>query len=181
MPNILGIRHPLVARTRNLGFSCLASPRGCGNYTPIKYVGYTGQFALCTSASCTPDPSNNNILNCSCDVLNGPAVGLNDGKNFSNVPSGQVYSLYSGYNQSLLNKQTCSNGNWGDCLNKICTIDPTNPTKATCRCSTITDAPWITFQYKTNTSPCGCSNLSGALNTDYNQIEAFYNLYSFKY
>lgn len=179
MPSlILGDKHPLVSRSVGCQlYSCIASS-SC-DYTPIKYIGYTGKYALCTSASCEQDPINKHILNCSCDVNYGPAVGLNDGTNFNNLQGNKVYSLYSGINQNLLSKQTCNKGNWGDCLNQICIIDPNNPKKAICECLKVSFSPWITFQYKTNPKPCNCNNSSGASNKDYEEINLFYKLYVF--
>jgi len=140
---------------------------------------------LCTSASCTTytDPSTGRQqLQCYCDVNNGKAVGINDGTVFTPYSSNNinyVYSLYSGVNSDLITKQTCNTGTWGDCLNKICTIDPNNPNKAYCKCMPVNSSPWVTFQNKNNNSPCSCDNLSGATNTAYTNIENFYKLYSF--
>lgn len=175
---ILGHQNPYVANSIGCQmFSGIASGR-YQNRTP-KFIGYTGLYALCTSAKCVQDPDNPFILNCYCDVNNGPAVGLNNGINFNLDSSGQVYSLYSGVNQSLLAKQTCNSGAWGDCLNQICTIDPNDSTKAYCRCVKVNTSPWITFQHKNDPRPCNCSNLSGAINRDYEEIETFYKLYAF--
>jgi hypothetical protein len=154
--------------------------------TKKTYTGYTGKYALCTSAKCVKSYDNNTkkeILNCYCDVNEGPAVGLNTGINFDPYSSGgnnYVYSLYSGYNGKDLAKQKCNSGTWGDCLNQVCKVDPLNPNKAYCYCKSLTSNPWITFQNKNKKSPSSCNNLSGALNQDYETINQYYKVYSFQ-
>ena len=139
------------------------------------YKAYNGEYALCTTAKCVP--LQNGTLSCSCDVRNGNAVGIkttNSLKPFTLGGKNFVYSLYSGVNGSEITKQTCnSGGTWGDCLNQICV--KTSSITATCFCKPEKTNPWITFQYTTNTAPCSCNNLSGALNNAYVNINDFYN------
>ena len=118
MFKVLGNKHPLVSASIGCQlYSCLAaSSCDSGNF----YIGYTGKYALCTSAKCVKYYDTNakkEMLNCYCDVNEGPAVGLNTGINFNPYQSGgnnYVYSLYSGYNGSMLSKQTCDSGTWGN-------------------------------------------------------------------
>jgi len=170
----LGNSHPIVALSKN-------------NYQRDDRLSLfnacNGPYALCTSAACQVDASGNEI--CYCDVLNGTSISLlkpcsnlqpftRDGKSF-------VYSLYSGIGQggngqpATIQKVTCQNGRWADCLNKICTVDPNNTSKAYCSCGTgSTNAPWITFQDINSTSPCPCNNLSGATPGAATAINYFY-------
>lgn len=184
MSKVLGNKHPLVSASIGCQlYSCLTT-NSCdpGQF----YIGYTGKYALCTSAKCVKYYDTNSkkeILNCYCDVNEGPSVGLNTGINFNPYSSGgnnYVYSLYSGYNNSILVKQTCNSGTWGNCLNQVCKVDPLNPNKAYCYCVPFKVKPWITFQNKNNTTPCSCNNLSGALNPAYETIDDFYKLYVFQ-
>ena len=167
-----GKYHPKVLTTKVL-FGKMANisfyqPR---DVSPFK--AYYGEYALCTTASCTR--LSNGILACSCDIRNGNAVGINTPKNFTpfNLNGNQyLWSLYSGVNSNQIVKQTCDRGTWGDCLNRLCV--KTGPYTATCYCLPETNNPWITFQYKNDKSPCRCNNLSGALNNAYINIENFY-------
>jgi hypothetical protein len=143
----------------------------------IPFVTYYGKYALCTNAKCSVK---NGMLLCNCDVKNGLAIGTNNLLyNYPyNIDSKQyIFSLYSGVNSNSLTKQTClnSSGVWGDCLNKICVVNPNNPNKATCRCSPQKSNNWITFKDKKNSKPCSCNKLSGSTNTMYNYINSYYN------
>lgn len=174
----LGHKHPFVSNSiGNQYYSCLTT-QSCDKPSINKFKLYRGKYALCTAASCEQDPNDPNILNCNCEVNNGLAIGLNSRINFGDTEPDQVYSLYSGINLPVQNLQTCNNGVWGDCLNKICTINPNDNTKAICMCKKISKTPWITFQFKNDPNPCSCNNLSGAYYNDFSDINNFYNLYN---
>jgi hypothetical protein len=145
------------------------------------FVSYYGKYALCTNAKCVYD-NNKQLLNCYCNVKKGLAVGS---KQATRTPpynyrpyhirdNKYIFSLYSGINQAILAKQTCTSGTWGDCLDKVCVIDKNNPSKAICSCTPYATSNWITFQYNKNKNTCGCNNLSGATNTAYQNIEKYY-------
>lgn len=98
------------------------------------------QFALCTSAQCIPDPGNPNKAICFCDVLEGPSLSTVPCKEI--LPSTDkngirtVYSTFS-LDQFIGGKKglKCpSDTPWTWCLNKRCTVDPTDPKKAICTC-----------------------------------------------
>jgi len=173
---ILGQKHPLVSRSVGAQlFSRLTKDKTYLFKSP--YIGYTGKYALCTSAKCniSTDPNTKKpYLSCYCDV--------NNGTSFTPYQSGNnnyIYSLYSGINGPLLSKQTCTSGTWGDCLNQVCQVDNNNPSKAYCNCVPLNISPWITFQDKNDPTPCSCNNLSGAINVAYKTINDYYKLYVF--
>lgn len=143
------------------------------------FVSYYGKYALCTNARCKLI---NGLLYCECNVKKGLAVASKQATNNSPynyspyIMNGKeyIFSLYSGINQAVLTKQTCTSGTWGDCLDKVCVIDKNNPSKAICKCTPYATSNWITFQYNKNKNPCSCNNLSGASNTAYQNIEKYY-------
>lgn len=56
-----------------------------------------------------------------------------------------------------------------NCLNKLCVVDPNNPTKSICYCSpqnSGSSSYWVT--QKKNDEPCSCNNLSGATANAFN-------------
>ena len=66
-----------------------------------------------------------------------------------------------------------SNGVNLNCMNKICSINPNDPTKAICICSKINNQnnDWVTFNKKNTKS--SCNYLSGASNIDFKRMNDF--------
>jgi hypothetical protein len=172
MVKTLGGRHPLVL----LSQQNYANPLYA---LPSPYTACQGPYALCTSASCQPDPTTGQ-LTCYCDIYNGTSISLANSpcsqmQPFTYGGNSYVYSLYSGINANQLTFQTCNSGAWADCLTKVCQVDPLNPTKAFCYCGNpITKTPsWVTGQLNTNTAPCACNNQSGATQGAYQNIQQY--------
>lgn len=138
------------------------------------------QFALCTSALCIPQPGDPSKAICYCDVKEGP--------NMSTVacdslkPSTDAYGIRTVYSTFSLDQfyegkkvMKCpSNTPWTWCLNKRCTVDPTNPHKAMCTCDVKRDAgEWITLGGNCDTSTCKTGYWSGAAMSDFDAGVAF--------
>lgn len=132
------------------------------------------QYALCTSALCIPLPDNPAKAICFCDV--------HEGDNMATVPcesvkpsidANGIKTLYSTFSlhQFINEKQvmTCPAGTpWSWCLNKRCTVDPSNPKTAICVCDILRTEEWITLGGKCDTSTCKTGYWSGASINDFN-------------
>jgi hypothetical protein len=157
-----------------LGSSGIASAQ---NKPPVGLL-CDQQFALCTSANCIPDPGNPKVALCTCDVWDGKGMtALTAG-----VPSCDaikpstdangwrtVYSYFS-LTQSYQGKRLmkCPAGRpWAECLNAKCTVDPANPSKATCACETkFQTGEWVTWGGNCNTQSCSNGFLNGTTITE---------------
>ena len=128
------------------------------------------QFALCTSAPCIPAPGNPKVALCTCDVWDGKGatagVASCDAVKPSTDANGwrTVYSYFA-LTQSHQGKRlmTCPAGTpWAECLNAKCTVDPADPSKATCDCETkFQTGEWVTWGGNCETQSCGKAFLNG--------------------
>jgi hypothetical protein len=124
-------------------------------------------YALCTSALCVPQPGNPEKAICFCDVEEGASMATVPCKNLSpTVDSHGVRTIYSTFSlKQFKNKKAmrCPEGKpWTWCLNKICTVDPTNSSKAICLCDVMMSDEWVTFGGDCDTKTCETSYWSGA-------------------
>ena len=107
----------------------------------------TPRFSLCTSAPCEIDTSDSNSAICHCDVESG----ANWGKTTCEERMPQSTELRSNFSPiqagppQYLKALVCCNKRWASCLDAPCTIDPSDPTKAKCRCSVANTRPWETL------------------------------------
>jgi uncharacterized membrane protein YphA (DoxX/SURF4 family) len=121
------------------------------------------KYALCTNASCRPDPSNPKVVICDCVVEGGYSVGLTPCPHRS--PHGST--LYSNFSTALVTggvrAMTCgANISWANCLDAICELDPKDPAKATCQCPLVKTGPSFTLGGDCDTRTCGKTVWSGA-------------------
>jgi hypothetical protein len=132
------------------------------------------EYALCTSAQCIPDPNDHTKAICFCDVERGgpsmatlPCDQLRPSTDQNGIKT--VYSTFS-LKQARQGKQpmNCpSNTPWTWCLNKKCTVNPFDPSKAVCSCDIKRDeGEWTTFGGAQDTSTCSTGFWSGALLAD---------------
>src|SRR6266536_2038300 len=105
-------------------------------------------YALCTSALCIPQPGDPSKAICFCAV--------EDGASMSSVPCNTIQpstdangirTVYSAFSleQFKQGKKVlrCPNGApWTWCLNKRCTVDPSDPKKAICICDVLRTEEW---------------------------------------
>lgn len=69
---------------------------------------------------------------------------------------------------------TCPNGTpWTWCLNKRCTVDPSDPKKAICICDVLRTGEWITLGGNCDTATCTTGYWSGATPKDFNEATVF--------
>jgi len=96
-----------------------------------------GTFALCTTATCTPTPGKEGTVSCGCEVKNGYSAGHQSCQQAREVGPGRLMSRYYPVKYHAI----CSNSRpWASCLDKPCTVDKDNPSKATCACSLVQNA-----------------------------------------
>jgi peroxiredoxin len=124
------------------------------------------KYALCTNAPCRPDPHNTKVVICDCVVENGYSVGLTPCAN--KVPHGNT--LYSTFSTELVvgNVRAMACGAdiaWANCVDYPCTLDPDDPSKATCQCALVKTGPSFTFGGNCDTGTCGKTVWSGAHTT----------------
>ena len=124
------------------------------------------KYALCTNAPCRPDPHNPKVVICDCVVENGYSVGLTPCAN--KVPHGNT--LYSTFSTELVvgnvRAMTCgADIAWANCVDFPCTLDPNDPSKATCQCALVKTGPSFTFGGNCDTGTCGKTVWSGAHTT----------------
>lgn len=127
------------------------------------------EFALCTSALCVPEPGNPNKAICFCDVEEGlsmataPCDSLKPSKDANGIRT--VYSTFSPkqFNSGKKAMKCPSDTPWTWCLNKACTVDPSNSSKAICICDIVKDkGEWMTLGGNCDTSTCKTGYWSGA-------------------
>jgi hypothetical protein len=137
------------------------------------------QYAICTSALCIPQPGDPTKAICFCDVQEGASM--------SSVPcnttepstdANGIRTVYSAFSleQFKQGKKVlrCSSGTpWTWCLNKRCTVDPSDPKKAICTCDVLRTEEWITLGGKCNTGTCTTGYWSGATVKDFDEAAAF--------
>ena len=86
-----------------------------------------------------------------------------------------IYSTFS-FDQFTEGKKgmKCPSGTpWTWCLNKKCTVDPTNSKKATCVCDVVRTGDWMTLGGNCDTSTCKTGYWSGAAMKDNESSNAF--------
>lgn len=126
------------------------------------------QYALCTSAVCVPHPGDPTQAICMCDVKEGPSMATAscDTLRPSTDDNGirTVYSTFS-YEQYKEGKKgmKCPSGTpWTWCLDKPCTVDPSNPKRAICACDVVRTGEWMTLGGDCDTATCKTGYWSGA-------------------
>ena len=136
------------------------------------------KYGSCSAAHCIPDPLNNSKAFCMCDVANGPnySIGNNHCKKIKPylTKSGDeiVYSTFSPVTKKKNRRiQYCPAESVNiNCMNKICSVDPNNPSKAVCLCNKVDNKglKWVTLSASKL-----CNYKSGASLQDYIKIRNF--------
>jgi hypothetical protein len=130
-------------------------------------------YALCTSALCVPEPGDPNKAICFCDVEEGDSMAtvpcelLKPSTDANGIRT--VYSTFS-LKQFTSGKRgmRCPEGTpWTWCLNKRCTVDPSNDKRAICVCDVMRTSEWMTLGGNCNTSTCKTGYWSGAALSDF--------------
>ncbi len=126
------------------------------------------EYALCTSALCVPQPGDSSKAICFCDVEQGasmstvPCSTLQPSTDANGIRT--VYSTFS-FKQFVEGKKAmkCPSGTpWTWCLNKRCTVNPSDPKKAVCVCDVLRTGEWMTLGGNCDSSTCATGYWSGA-------------------
>lgn len=138
------------------------------------------EFALCTSALCVPQPGDPSKAICFCDVMEGPSLSTVPCHTIAPTTDNNgirtVYSTFSldQFNQGKKGLKCPGNTPWTWCLNKRCTVDPTNAKKAICSCDVKRNGgPWMTLGGNCDTSTCKTGYWSGAAMSDFDDGVVF--------
>jgi hypothetical protein len=159
-------------------------------YILVKYLGQNisndtvkcnMKFGLCPAAKCIPTPYDENKAYCWCDVVSGTnySVGNNDCEKIKPYTLGKdqeiIFSDFSpviskmGYHVTNCPPEAVNL----NCMNKICSVDPNNPSKAVCICDKLDNKglDWVT--YNKNGEPKTCNYQSGASMQSYLNLKTF--------
>ncbi len=130
-----------------------------------------GTFALCTTAKCTPVPGREGTVSCGCEVKTGYSAGHESCEKAKEVDAGQLMSRYYPIKYHV----NCSNSRpWANCLDKLCTEDKNNPSKATCACSLVQNqGDYVVVTPNYDASTCTTGIVSSATVQQLEQITDF--------
>ena len=137
------------------------------------------QYALCTSALCIPQPGDPTKAICFCDVQDGASMASVPCNTIQpSTDANGIRTVYSAFSlvQFKQGKKvlTCASGTpWTWCLNKRCTVDPSDPKKAICVCDVLRTGEWITLGGNCDTATCTTGYWSGATVKDFNEATSF--------
>jgi hypothetical protein len=128
------------------------------------------KYALCPAAECVPTPFDNSKAYCFCDVINGNnySVGNNNCLNIKpyNTKTGEeiIFSDFSpiiqkmGYHKIICPPEAVNY----NCMNKICSVNPNDTSKAICICDKTFNEGLNWFTYNKIGQPNICNYKSGA-------------------
>ncbi|MGC1784710.1 MAG: hypothetical protein WA708_19495 [Acidobacteriaceae bacterium] len=129
------------------------------------------KYALCTTAKCTPIPGQKGQVSCPCDVKTGYSASQKACEDRKVTSTGQLKSRYFPVKYYAV----CSNDRpWAWCLDKACTVDKDNPSKASCACTLVKDqGPYVVVVDKYNDRTCTTHIWSSATVQAITQITDF--------
>jgi hypothetical protein len=137
------------------------------------------QYALCTSALCIPQPGEPTKAICFCAVEEGASMSsVSCDTNQPSSDGNGIRTVYSAFSLEQFKEGKkvlkCPNGTpWTWCLDKRCTVDPSDPKKAICVCDVLRTEEWITLGGKCDTGTCSTGYWSGATVKDFNEATSF--------
>ena len=126
------------------------------------------QYALCTSALCIPQPDDPTKAICFCAVEDGASMSsVACNTTLPSIDANGIRTVYSAFSLEQFKQDKkvlqCPNGTpWTWCLNKRCTVDPSDPKKAICVCDVLRTEEWITLGGNCDTATCKTGYWSGA-------------------
>ena len=136
-------------------------------------------YALCTSALCIPQPGDPTKAICFCAVEEGASMASVPCNTIEpSTDANGIRTVYSAFSLEQFKQGkkvlTCPSGTpWTWCLNKRCTVDPSNPKKAICVCDVLRTEEWITLGGNCDTATCKTGYWSGATPKDFNEASVF--------
>jgi hypothetical protein len=116
-------------------------------------------YALCVNAPCV---QKGRFLYCKCNIFKGLSIATRPCPlvaPFRYKHQNYIFSTYSPITLPKSRATVCgenSKGAWGNCLNRICKVDPRNKNIANCYCIKMKTPSYILFPLKTdpNHKPC---------------------------
>jgi hypothetical protein len=137
------------------------------------------QYALCTSALCIPQPDDPTKAICFCAVEEGASMASVPCNTIQpSTDANGIRTVYSAFSLEQFKQGkkvlTCASGTpWTWCLNKRCTVDPSDSKKAICVCDVLRTGEWITLGGNCDTATCTTGYWSGATLKDFNEATSF--------
>ena len=137
------------------------------------------QYALCTSALCIPQPGDPTKAICFCAVEEGASMASVPCNTIQpSTDANGIRTVYSAFSLEQFKQGkkvlTCASGTpWTWCLNKRCTVDPSDSKKAICVCDVLRTGEWITLGGNCDTATCTTGYWSGATVKDFNEATSF--------
>jgi hypothetical protein len=139
------------------------------------------KFALCPAAKCVPNPYDNSKAYCFCDVVNGKNYSFNN-NNCNNINPyynefGEeiIFSDFSPIIKKMgYHNETCPPDTINlNCMNKICSVYPNDPSKALCICDKTDNKGinWVT--YNKNGESKTCNYQSGSTSQQHDKLSKF--------
>lgn len=131
------------------------------------------QYALCTTAKCSPIPGQAGLSLCFCKTETGYSVGEKPCKEAETTPEG--YTAINSRYYPIGSYVSCSNARpWANCLDSPCIIDPSDPSKAVCTCPIVKDqGPYIIVSDTCNKSGCESGLTSSATVKSGDELDAY--------
>ena len=146
-----------------------------------KIVKCNMKFGLCPAAKCVPNPYDSSKAYCFCDVATGTnySVGNSSCENIRPYTNDSGEEIIFSDFSPVINKmgyhlESCPAEAVNlNCMNKICSVYPNDPTKALCICDKLDNKglSWSTFNK--NGEPKICNYKSGASTQDNVKLNAF--------
>lgn len=137
------------------------------------------QYALCTSALCIPQPGDPTKAICFCAVEEGASMASVPCNTIQpSTDANGIRTVYSAFSLEQFKQGkkvlTCASGTpWTWCLNKRCTVDPSDAKKAICICDVVRTGESITLGGNCETATCSTGYWSGATVKDFNEATSF--------
>jgi hypothetical protein len=137
------------------------------------------QYALCTSALCIPQPGDPTKAICFCAVEEGASMASVPCNTIEpSTDANGIRTVYSAFSLEQFKQGkkvlTCASGTpWTWCLNKRCTVDPSDRRKAICVCDVLRTGEWITLGGNCDTATCTTGYWSGATVKDFDEATSF--------
>jgi len=131
------------------------------------------QYALCTTAKCSPIPGQVDLSLCFCKTETGYSAGQKPCKEPETTPEG--YTLINSRYYPIGTYVSCSNARaWANCLDSPCIIDPSDPSKAVCTCSIVKNqGPYVIVTDTCNASGCETGLTSSATVKSNDELDAY--------
>ena len=151
----------------------LAAPlAGCSGEDQAEFIVCESTYALCTTAMCQPIAGQEDTVACACDVKTGYSLGMKPCQ--AEVETGAGKQIASRY-YPIKSYAICDNDwPWANCLDSPCTVDSSDPSKASCACSVVKQkGPYVVVTDTYTDSTCTTDLWSSATVTDANAATEF--------